>query len=259
MQPSNTGFAALSHENAVWSQVENAAIGSEVGMAKDIDGLLREFADGRTDLVFELIEAGVTPDRQDHNGVSLLRWCAYYGDVSALRFLLSKGVPLASLGTNLDLNGACFHGHWRLCKFLVEQGADVNCADDRTGETPLHSALCTTDRLAHDKVLEVLLPSGANPNAASRSGIETGGFMRDARTRGETPLHGAAAFGTEASIELLLKHGAKLDAQDAFGDSPLSWASWYLRPDPILRLLCYGNFRIRPDRQSMRANLIGKP
>jgi uncharacterized protein len=234
-------------------------LGSEVGMAKDIDGLLREFADGRTDLVFELIEAGLAPNRQDHDGVSLLSRCAYHGDVSAMRFLLSKGVPLASLGTNLGLNGVCFHGHWRLCKFLVEQGADVNVADGQTGETPLHSALCSSDRVSHDRVLEVLLSFGANPNAVTRSGVETGGFMRDARTRGETPLHRAAAFGSEATIELLLKHGAKLDTLDAHGDSPLSWASWYLRPDSILRLLCYGNFRIRPDRQTMRAYLIGKP
>jgi uncharacterized protein len=234
-------------------------IGSEVGMARGIDVLLREFADGCTDLVFELIEAGVAPNRQDQDGVSLLSWCAYYGDVSAIRFLLSKGVPLASLGTNLDLNAACFHGHWRLCKFLIEQGADVNSADDRTGETPLHSALCTTDRVAHDRVLEVLLSFGANPNAITKNGVETGGFMRDARTRGETPLHRAAAFGSEATIELLLKHGAKLDARDAYGDSPLSWASWHVRPDSILRLLCYGNFKIRPDRQSMRAYLVGKP
>jgi ankyrin repeat protein len=106
---------------------------------------------------------------------------------------------------------------------------------------------------------QVLLSSGANPNAVTRSGIESGGFMRDARTRGETPFHRAAAFGSEATIELLLKNGAKLDALDVFGDSPLSWASWHLRPDPILRLLCYGNFKIRPDRQSMRANLVGKP
>jgi len=234
-------------------------IGAEEIMAKDIDVLLREFADGRTDLAFELIEAGVAPDRRDEGGVSLLNWCAYYGDVSAIRFLRSKGVPLASLGTNFDLNGVCFHGHWRLCRFLIEQGADVNAADSETGETPLHSALCTTDRVSHDRVLEVLLSAGADPNVATKSGAETGGFMRDARTRGETPLHRAAAFGNEATIELLLKHGATLDARDDRGDSPLSWGSWYLRPDSILRLLCYGNFRIRPERQSMRANLVGKP
>lgn len=228
-------------------------------MAKDIDVSLREFADGRTDLVFELIEAGVAPDRKDQDGVSFLSWCAYYGDVSAIRFLLSKGVSLASLGANFDLNGVCFHGHWRLCRFLIEQGADVNFADPETGETPLHSTLCTMDRVSHDRALEVLLSFGANPNVVTKSGAETGGFMRDARTMGETPLHRAAAFGSEATIDLLLKHGAKLDARDDRGDSPLSWGSWHVRPDSILRLLCYGNFRIRPDRQSMRAYLVGKP
>ena len=83
--------------------------------------------------------------------------------------------------------------------------------------------------------------------------------MRDCRTKGETPLHRAAAFGNEHTIRLLLEAGAIIDARDAFGDTPLSWASWYLRPDPILRMLCYGPYRIRPDRQDMRSNLLGKP
>lgn len=228
-------------------------------MTKDADVLVKELADGRTDLVFELINAGVEAEKMDEGGVSLLRWCAYYGDVSAIKFLLSKGAQLSSLGANLDLNGACFHGHWRLCKFLLEQGADANAADGQNGETSLHSALCTTDRVQHDMVLRVLLSRGANPNVVTRNGEETGGFMRDARTKGETPLHRAAAFGNEATIDLLLKYGAKVDSRDAYGDSPLSWASWHLRPDSILRLLCFGNFKIRPGRQSMRAYLVGSP
>jgi len=221
--------------------------------------LLQEFVDGRTDLVFELLAAGCPPDQQDPNGVSLLQWCAYYGDVSAIRFLLSQGAALDSLGSNLDLSAACFHGHWRLCRFLIDNGADVNAADPHTGETPLHASLCKTDRLVYDKVLRILLSAGANPNVAAKNGAETGGFMRDARTRGETPLHRAAAFASVDAIQLLLQHGAKIDARDANGDSPLSWASWYLRPDPILRLLCFGNFRINPSRRSMRENLIGMP
>jgi uncharacterized protein len=228
-------------------------------MAKDVDVLVRELADGRTDLVFDLAAAGVEPGKLDESGVSLLSWCAYYGDVSAIKFLLSKGVQLASLGANFDLNSACFHGHWRLSRFLLEQGADVNASDSQTGETPLHSALCTTDRVQHDRVLQVLLSFGANPNAVTRNGVETGGFMRDSRTKGEAPLHRAAAFGNEATIEMLIKSGAKIDIRDAHGDSPLSWASWYLRPDSILRLLCFGDFRIRPDRQSMRSYLVGRP
>ncbi len=221
--------------------------------------MLNRIIDGRTDLVFDYVGAGHPSNSKDADGTSLLQWCAYYGDVSAIKFLLANGESIGSLGENLDLNSAAFHGHWRLCQFLIEHGADANQPLADTGETPLHAALCTTERVAHDRVLRVLLGAGANPNCATRPGVETGGFMRDCRTKGETPLHRAAAFGTEETLQLLLDAGATIDAKDAYGDSPLGWASWYGRPDPILRKLCYGRFRIRPDRLSMAAYLQGTP
>jgi ankyrin repeat protein len=67
--------------------------------------------------------------------------------------------------------------------------------------------------------------------------------MRDVRTRAETPLHRAAAFGNETTIQMLMDAGARREAKDMNGDSPLTWASWHLRPRSILRLLCYGPFR----------------
>jgi len=225
----------------------------------NIDSLVRELTDGRTELVFELVARGHSAKATELGGVSLMQWCAYYGDVSAMKFLVSRGAGLESLGDNLDPNGAAFHGHWRLCKFLLEEGADVNRADGVSGETPLHSALCKTDRIVYDLVLRVLLSNGANPNAATKNGAETGAFMRDCRTKGETPLHRAAAFGDENTIKLLIDAGARIDAEDANGDTPLSWASWYLRPTPILRMLCYGDIKIHPAHQAMRASLLGIP
>ena len=221
--------------------------------------MLDRIAAGRTDLVFEYVGAGHPASARDADDVSLLAWCAYYGDVAAIRFLLANGETLASLGENLGLQAAAFHGHWRLCEFLLESGADPNRAQAETGETPLHAALCTANRLAHDLVLRVLLAAGADPNRAARPNAETGSFMRDCRTKGETPLHRAAAFGTEETVQLLLEAGAAVDAKDMNGDSPLSWASWHLRPIPILRLLCFGGFSIRPDYAGMAANLLGRP
>ncbi len=222
--------------------------------------MLDRIVDGRTDLVFEYVAAGHPANSTDADGVSLIQWCAYYGDVSAIRFLLANGESLASFGENFDLNGAVFHGHWRLCQFLIENGADVNYPLPDTGETPLHAALCTANRGAHDLVIKVLLANAANPNCATKPAVETGGFMRDCRTKAETPLHRAAAFGSEETIQLLLDAGAKLDAKDMNGDSPLAWASWYLRPPTILRQLCYGNFYIRPSYGGgMEANLRGMP
>ncbi|MEZ5351393.1 MAG: ankyrin repeat domain-containing protein [Bryobacteraceae bacterium] len=221
--------------------------------------MLHEITAGRTDLVFEYLAAGHPATAADAHGVSLLQHCAYYGDVSAIRFLLANGATLDVLGENLDLNGAAFHGHWRLCRFLIDRGADVNHPLPDTGETPLHAAICKANHPACSLIVRVLLAAGADPNIRTNPGVETGGFMRDARTRGETPLHRAAAFADEETIQALLDGGAALDAKDAHGDSPLSWASWRLRPASILRRLCYGRFHIRPDYRDMASNLLGRP
>jgi hypothetical protein len=84
--------------------------------------------------------------------------------------------------------------------------------------------------------VKILLAYGADPNHATLAGAETGSFMRDCRTKGETPL---------------------------------SWASWHLRPGVVLHLLCYGDFHIHPERRkkktcepasgSMDAELGGTP
>ena len=50
--------------------------------------MLDRIAEGRTDLVFDYLAAGHPADSKDAHGVSLIQWCAYYGDVSGIRFLL---------------------------------------------------------------------------------------------------------------------------------------------------------------------------
>jgi uncharacterized protein len=220
--------------------------------------MLQRIAEGRTDLVFDYVAAGHPPTSTTPDGGSLIQWCAYYGDVSAIKFLLAKGETLQSLGENMGLNAAAFHGHWRLCQFLIESGANVNSREAETGETALHAAL-SSHRAAQHWVVRVLIDGGADPNIATNPSAESGAFMRDVRTRGETPLHRGAAFASEDTIQLLLDAGARIDAKDANGDSPLSWASLHLRPDAVLRKLLYNGFSIHPERRTMDAYLLGTP
>lgn len=230
-----------------------------MGIREPQNSMIDRITSGRTDLVFDFLAAGQPATFRDADGGTLISWCSYYGDVSAIRFLLSQGERLETLGLNLGLDGAAFHGHWQLCEFLLEQGADPNHADPNTGETALHAALCTSSRPGCALAAKVLVAAGADPNRTTTPGMETGGFMRDCRTKGETTLHRAAAFANDDTIQLLLDAGATIDARDVNGDTPLGWASWYARPDTVLRKLCYGRFHIREGRKSIEQYLMGEP
>ncbi len=206
--------------------------------------ILDRISRGRTDLVFELLRL---PDWRQalHAGpFGPLQWFVYYNDVTALKAVLRAGGDLASIDLDEELGHAAFFGHWKVCDFLVGHGADVNAANPETGETPLHNALAKAGRPYFLYVIRLLVEHGANVDARTVPGRETGAFMRDVRTRGETPLHRAAAYADAATIEYLLENGADREARDAHGDSPLSWASAHLRPGRILALLTFGEHRI---------------
>ena len=201
--------------------------------------ILTLISEGRTDLVFELMKLDDWMKTLDERPVSPIDWFVYYNDVTALRAVADAGAPFEKMDLNTHLNSGAFFGHWKVCDFLISKGADPNHALADTGETALHNALCKAGRPYFIYTVRLLLERGADPNATTIPGKETGAFMRDVRTKGEIPLHRAAAYADPATIKLMLDHGADKEARDANGDSPLSWASWHLRPGAVLQLLAY--------------------
>lgn len=51
------------------------------------------------------------------------------------------GGTLDSIDLNAELGNAAFFGHWKVCDFLNNQGADVNAPVDKTNETPMEIVL----------------------------------------------------------------------------------------------------------------------
>lgn len=210
-----------------------------IQLKNDKETILGKISRGRTDLVFDLLSLPNWRAAVSDGSVNALQWFVYYNDLTALKAVLNAGGDLAGIDLDQELGHACFFGHWKVADFLIKQGANVNHALPETGETPLHSALCKAGRPYFLYVLRVLVENGADVNVKTIPGKETGAFMRDVRTKGETPLHRAAAYSDEAIIRYLLDNGADKEARDANGDSPIAWASEHLRPGSVLHLLSF--------------------
>ncbi len=206
--------------------------------------ILDSISRGRTDYVVHLIQKDNWKDLLNEGSVRPIQWLVYFNDVTALRLILQSGGTLDSINLDDELGNAAFFGHWKVCDFLINHGANVNAHVDATKETPLHNAIVKAGRPYYFFVVKLLVDNGADVNAKTLAGIETGAFMRDVRTKGETPLHRAAAYADEQTIRFLIENGADKKARDANGDSPLSWASEHLRPGNILSLLSFDNHRI---------------
>ncbi len=119
-------------------------------------------------------------------------------------------------------------GDAQVMQLLLAKGADVKLAT-RFGVTPVMAAAGlgakeedTTGRRKTEAEaiasLKLCLDAGADVNAATTTG----------RSAGQTALHGAAQKGWDQVVQFLADHGAKLDAMDKNGRTPLDAANGLL-------------------------------
>ena len=192
--------------------------------------------DGDLQTVQSLVESGADVNSCDDHGSGTL--LTFYPQIIA--YLLSKG---ADPNTQTNENGAsvlaglAYVNKVDCVRLLLEHGADPNRGREESLESPLHHALARAGDDDRTELVQLLIDHGADVNARTRPAVVTYNFWRDARTRGETPLHRAAAYASMEIIQLLLNAGADRTIRDVNGDSPLSWASWHRRPKHIIDLL----------------------
>ncbi|MGN6133717.1 MAG: ankyrin repeat domain-containing protein [Aureliella sp.] len=204
------------------------------------DQLVQAAGAGDLETVERLIEGGADPNSVDEHGMGPL--LNFHPEVT--RYLLQHGAdPNRQRNENISPVIVAVCRHFECLQLMVEAGANVNRASEHNGETALHGAVGGSDI----RTVRLLLGHGANPNARTKPGMKTFGLWRDARVRGETPLHRAAAWGSLEVIQLLLNAGGEPTIRDANKDTPLSWASWYLRDKSIIDQLSYEGAGVGPD------------
>ncbi|NWI87371.1 ASB10 protein, partial [Pitta sordida] len=159
----------------------------------------------------------------------VLRWTSWKRGLWSLSYEQELTTPLHITASR---------GYTECLRLLLLRGAAVDFAPG--GKTALHEACAA----ASTDCVRLLLSSGANPDALSQDGyrplhlckspdsIECArqllqhGASANSRTEEEndTALHVAARHGLAQHVQLLLCHGAELEAENEEGQTPLNAA-----------------------------------
>ncbi len=180
------------------------------------------------------------PKDMNKGGLTALLYAAREGCTACISILKEAGADVGATDPDrtASLNMALMNQHFETAMALIKAGADVN-QFDLFGRAPLFNALDlntlptggrpdipSEDKVTGYDVAKVLLEKGANPNQQLkvRPPYRNAIFDRGADNslaEGATPLIRAARAADNASVKLLLEHGALVDLPNARGHTPL--------------------------------------
>jgi len=188
-----------------------------------------------------LLDHGAQVNTTARSGRTALIIAAFTNpSADVVKMLLAKGAKVDVMDTRhvTPLNAATFGNDTSTVRLLLDAHADLSTPDTFIGLTPLMNAAGNRNLDA----VKLLLAKGAAVNAVSKTEglpkIQTG----TVEFGGWTPLLMASAFGPPEAVDVLLKAGGKIDAQDYRGFTPLMLAVGTDRYDKrtIKMLLAHG-------------------
>jgi len=122
-----------------------------------------------------------------------------------------------------------------MCKFLIENGAEINRKGGESVATPLQWAA----QRCHYYTVHLLLQHGADPLISDAQGYNT--------------LHISTFNGNVLLIVLLLHQGIPVDVEDQFGHTALMWAAYKGFPACVDVFLRWGASVHATDEQGFTA------
>ena len=200
-----------------------AAAFAFAGCTPDLHKAARE---GDADRVRELLDAGADVNVRNANKGRLqytpLHWAARNGHLEIAEILISRGADLDAEDPDYStpLYLAAEQGHPKVVEFLISKGAEVNVKSSRWGYTPLHRAAWGPVAMRKHLGGRTVREAELNENYLKIVGmlLEKGAKVNARDNDGKTPLDQAITSGKKETIALLRKHGGKtgkeLDAEE---------------------------------------------
>ena len=214
------------------------------------DELCTAARQGDTQEVRSLLSSGCSPNAQGSHSDGPLYYSASRGHVEIGKLLLASGAKVNVRG---PLHGrtplwiACANKHVTMAQVLLDHGADAN-ARSASGRSPLMCAVIARS----PELVELLLQKGADVRARDSGGssalhyaagfrqdgivkalIEAGAELNAVDKDGNSPLHRALDQGdvslddevsqhVQATVKLLVGHGADVSMRNRLGETPVS-------------------------------------
>jgi ankyrin repeat protein len=181
---------------------------------------------GNVPIIEALIQAGASVDSEH---VYALQLCARDGHVGAVEILLQHGASVNRFVPDSEelgffsataLQAACDYKRVDVVSALLKHDVDPN-----RGGGAFTNPITAATQKSQPEILKMLLEV---------PGIQVNVLGSEDRS---TPLINAATYMSVDSVELLIRHGAELDARNAVGDTALIMAAWKGDKDCVL-LLC---------------------
>ena len=184
--------------------------------------------------------------------------CARIGALEHIQSMYAKGRYNVSYKDEegiTPLHWAAINNQHAVCKWLIEQGVDINARGGDSGATP---AMWASQR-SHYYIVNLLVTSGADLTLVDGQGynilhlatIDGNALMLILLLhqnipvdvpdpQGHTSLMWAGYKGWPACVDLLLRWGASVSAKDENGFTPLHWALVKGSKACIEKLIEYG-------------------
>ena len=156
-----------------------------------------------------ILDAGADANSLDTDGLSPLHILASRSEsIECIKLIIERGGNVNLKGHTEGISPihlSCFHQRRDITSFLLDNGADVNCASSN-GQTPTHVACTKSDT----ETLQILLDKGADVHMKT-SDVNT-------------PLHLACFANSAKCCEMLIRGGSNVNEKNRFGSTSLHWA-----------------------------------
>jgi ankyrin repeat protein len=188
-----------------------------------------------TDVAELLLSKNADVNAQDSGGRTPLDEAARLGYMDMAKLLLAHGASVnAGYKGVTPLHFAAVTNHGAMVELLLANGADVNATESVSGQTPLEMAVSEGNRdavqsmltLGADPISKLYLQVAVTHNHQDIAEVllAHGADVDAKNVGGYTPLHFAASDGHKGIVELLLAHGADANARLDSGATPLKQA-----------------------------------